>query len=359
MISNYKKNIYRTYFSCLFKISFVFLILIIIMNLFEEINFFKDTSNQSFFLPIYLTFLNAPSILFEIFPFIILLSCLFFFMELINKDELVIYKIYGLTNLKIIQIISYITFLVGVLVIIIFYNFSSNLKFLYLDIKNDFSKDDKYLAVVTGNGLWIRDEVNNNINFINAEKLKDDHLIKVSISQYDKEFNLKKVIIAPKAIIYNREWVLINPLININNNSEKTDKIIFYSNFDLKRILSIFENLSSLNIWELEKLKKEYELLGYNPAIINGHKHKLYSFPVYLALMSCIAAILMLNIKKNKSKITNITLGILISVIIYYINFFFGVIIETQDVPYLISIWGPQLILAMIITVNLLNINEK
>ena len=82
MISNYKKNIYRTYFSCLFKISFVFLILIIIMNLFEEINFFKDTSNQSFFLPIYLTFLNAPSILFEIFPFIILLSCLFFLWNL-------------------------------------------------------------------------------------------------------------------------------------------------------------------------------------------------------------------------------------------------------------------------------------
>ena len=133
----------------------------------------------------------------------------------------------------------------------------------------------------------------------------------------------------------------------------------FFSNFDEKRIVSIFENLTSLDMFRLETLEKDYEMLGYNTDIINGHKHKLYSFPVYLALMSCIAAILMLNIKKNKSKITNITLGILISVIIYYINFFFGVIIETQDVPYLISIWGPQLILAMIITVNLLNINEK
>jgi len=52
-------------------------------------------------------------------------------------------------------------------------------------------------------------------------------------------------------------------------------------------------------------------------------------------------------------------LGILISVIIYYINYFFKVIIESQNVPYIISIWGPQLILFMIVTINLIKINEK
>ena len=34
---------------------------------------------------------------------------------------------------------------------------------------------------------------------------------------------------------------------------------------------------------------------------------------------------------------------------IYQIGYFFNVIIETQDVPYLTSIWGPQIILSMII----------
>lgn len=358
MINTYKKNIYLTYFNCLLKVSFVFLILIILMNLFEEISFFKET-DKNILLPMYLTFLNAPSILFEIFPFIILISCLFFFMEIIDKNELVIYKIYGLTNFKIIRIICSITFFVGVLIIIFFYNLSSNLKFLYLDIKNNYSKDDKYLAVVTGNGLWIRDEINNQINYINSEKLSDNQLIELSISQFDKNFNLKSVIVAPKAIIDTTDWVLINPVINMNNLSEKKDQIIFKSNFDLDRILNIFENLSSLNIWELEKLKKEYQLLGYNTAVLDGYKHKLYSYPFYLMLMSCIAAILMLNIKHNKSKIFHVALGILISVIIYYINYFFNVIIDTQNVPYLISIWGPLFIIAIIATTYLININEK
>ena len=54
------------------------------MNLFEEIGFFKD-SDKFILLPIYLTLLNTPSVLFEIFPFIFLIGTLFFFIEIIDK----------------------------------------------------------------------------------------------------------------------------------------------------------------------------------------------------------------------------------------------------------------------------------
>ena len=175
----------------------------------------------------------------------------------------------------------------------------------------------------------------------------------VTISQFEYNLILKRIIISSKVIIDPKEWKIINPIISIDNNSTKISELKFNSNFDLKRIKNIFENLSALNMWEIEKLKKEYKFLGYNTAVLDGYKHKLYSFPIYLTLMACIAAILMLNIKHNKSKIFHISVGILISVVIYYINYFFNVIIETQDVPYLISIWGPQLIFAMIVLTNL------
>ena len=124
-------------------------------------------------------------------------------------------------------------------------------------------------------------------------------------------------------------------------------------------MLSIFDNLSSLDLFKLGELKKDYEMLGYNTETLNGYKHRLYSYPLYLAIMVCIGSILMLNIKHNKSKVVSITLGIALSVIIYYINYFFNVIIETKDVPYLTSIWGPQIILSLIIITNLIRINEK
>ena len=196
-------------------------------------------------------------------------------------------------------------------------------------------------------------------NFINADKIENDYLLNLSISQFDENYNLDSVIISDKALIINKKWILENPILNKKNKTEKLKELEFDSNFDKERILSIFENFSSLNIMKIEKLKKDYELLGYNTNTIEAHKHRLYSYPVYLTLMVCIASILMLNIKYNKTKIFHIIIGILISVLIYYINYFFKVIIETKDVPYLLSVWGPQLILFMIVLINLVKINDK
>ena len=78
MISNYKKYIYKIYFYNLLKVSLVFISLSIIMNLFEEIDFLKETDNKVF-LPLLLTILNTPSVIFEIFPFIFLISGIFFY----------------------------------------------------------------------------------------------------------------------------------------------------------------------------------------------------------------------------------------------------------------------------------------
>ena len=340
------------------NIFLIMLSLVLILNLLSELDFFKDIEVGSFF-PAYLALLNSGSLIFEMFPFICLVCTQFFFIGFFKDDQLNIFKYSGLKNTSIIKILSLLTFLIGVFVIIFFYNFTSNLKNFYLELKSNYTSDDKYLAVVTGNGLWIRDQVGEFVNYINAEKLENDNLYNVTISQFDKNFDLEKVIISEKANIKTNNWILERPIVNSQNNSLSFDKLEFFSNFDEDRMLSIFDNLSSLDLFQLEALKKDYEMLGYNTEMINGYKHRLYSYPLYLALMVCIGSILMLNIKHNKSKVVSVTFGIIISVVIYYINYFFNVIIETKDVPYLMSIWGPQIILSLIVITNLIRINEK
>ena len=80
----------------------IFFTLIFILNLFEEINFFKGLQTNIFF-PIILSGLNAPATLFEIFPFIFVIGTQFFFLDLIDKNELEILKINGLSNLRILR----------------------------------------------------------------------------------------------------------------------------------------------------------------------------------------------------------------------------------------------------------------
>ena len=70
-----------------------------------------------------------------------------------------------------------LSFIVGLFLIFGYYTFSSKLKSQYLLKKNQFTSDDKYLAVITENGLWIRDEVNGTINITNADKIKQKKMV--------------------------------------------------------------------------------------------------------------------------------------------------------------------------------------
>ena len=67
----YKRHIINNFVKLLFVVSTIFFLLILFLNLFEELNFFKDTS-ESLYYPLLLNILNSPSVLINIFPFIFL-----------------------------------------------------------------------------------------------------------------------------------------------------------------------------------------------------------------------------------------------------------------------------------------------
>ena len=155
----YQKYIIKEFTLIICKITFIFFILGLIMGLLEEINFFSDFDVEYFF-PIYLVLLNVPSLIYEIFPFIFLLSSQFLFLKLLENGELNTFKSNGLDNLKILKLITSLSLVIGFFIVIIFYNISAIMKFEYLDIKKNYTKDNKYLATITENGLWIKDEIN-------------------------------------------------------------------------------------------------------------------------------------------------------------------------------------------------------
>jgi lipopolysaccharide export system permease protein len=359
MIKTFEKYLIITFIKKIINISLIFLALVFILSLFEEIAFFKDL-DVGFHFPFLLTILNTPATLFEIFPFIFLISTQFFFLDLINKNEIELFKVNSLTNLKIIKILFFSSLFLGLLLVSIFYNFSSTLKFAYLDLKNNYSDDNKYLAVVTENGLWIKDEIDEKIYIIQANEIDGIYLKQVSIFEFNNKFDLNRVIESEKINISNYEWVISNPIISINNNTSKINEDInIITHFNGSKIRRLFRNLSSLNIIELIKLKKDYKSLGYSTSEIHSYLNKLYSFPIFLSIMTILASVIMFNIKKSKPAIFHILLGIFLSVTIYYFYFLFNLLGENGKIPIIISVWSPLLIFSLFITIGLVRINEK
>ena len=112
MFKIYQKYLINNFLVKFLYITIIFFSLIIILSLLEEISFFKDLE-INFLYPYFLTLLNAPITLFEIFPFIFLLTTQFLFYDLFKSDELNLLKKNGLNNLKIIKILFYLSLFIG------------------------------------------------------------------------------------------------------------------------------------------------------------------------------------------------------------------------------------------------------
>ena len=349
----------KLYFKYLMMISIVFLCLIFVLNIIEEIKFFDDL-NLSFLYPVIFTLLNLPTILFEISPFIFLITTQMFFLELYNRDEIIIFKQYGVKNLDIIKFISFISLIVGILLVLGFYTLSSNLKNNYLIFKNKFTDDNKYLAVINESGLWIKDEVNDYVNIVHAKSIEKNFLKDVSINQMDKDHSLVQSIFAEEIDIMNNTWKIENAKIfNVNGTKIDNREITFKTNFNLEKINNLFSNLSSLNLIQLFEQYNDYKSLGYSTLDIESHIHKITSLPIYLVIMILLGSILMFNTSYNKSKVANLVIGILLSVFIYYINYFFNLMGINEKVPVILSVWFPFIILILLSGIGLVKINEK
>lgn len=359
MLKTYQKYIIQNFLSKIALIITIFFSLIFIMGSLEEISFVKNL-NLNFIYPYYLTLLNTPITLFEIFPFIFLLSTQFFFYDLFKKDELNLLRINGLNNFSLIKILLIIALFIGVINVIFFYNFASNLKFYYSDIKNGLSSDNKYLAMVNKSGLWIKDEIEDKKLIVKSNLVKDNIISKTIINEFDKDFELIRVIQSEKIDIRKNEWIIYSPLITIDNQTFiSEDKIILSTNFNYEKISKLFSNVSTLDLFKLFDVKNDFERLGYSSDEIFIHLLKLITTPLLYVLLTIISSIIMFGFKRNSSLIYHISTGFLMSVVIYYIIFFFVSLGNSGKIPAFLSVIFPLCVLSLISIMGIINVNEK
>ena len=357
-MKTYIQFILRIYITALINIFLIFFSLIFILNLLTELEFFKEIEVSSFY-PLYLSLINTPMFVFEMFPFIFLISTQVFFNNLFNNNEMNILKYSGLKNSKIFSILSITTFLLGILIVFIFYNFSSNLKYFYLGLKSNYTTNDQYLAVITKNGLWIKDTNDNKTLMINAAKIDKNELQNAFISEFNSNYEIIRNIKSNKIDITKKEWVIKNAEIFIENNKIDEEKLYIKTNYDYEIIQNLFSNMSSLSVFELLEMRTNYKKLNYSLTEVDLQLIKLISYPIFFVLMVVFSGIIMMNTKSFKSKNLKITIGFFFSVIIYYINNFFYVLGNTEKISILTAITLPLLVFALINLILLKNLNVK
>ena len=355
------KYIGKEFIKIVFNMSCIFFFLGFILNLFEEINFFKDF-DVGIKMPILLSILFVPNLLYNMFPFIILLSGIWFFLKIKKNDEIIALKISGLSNISVLIIPSILSFVIGIFFITMFNPITSTFVKKYEIIKGSYERDQDYLAAITVNGIWIKEKRLGVNNIIKSTKLEKNNLLEVSIYQFDNNDNFIKRIEAKSADISSEEWIIKDAKI-INDEgkiiTENIKEISYRSVYDINKIKSIYSNLDTISFWQLNDEIKLLEERGYSSREMRAKFQESLAFPCFLLSMVLLSGVFTLGIGFKENTWYYIFISIITSVLVFYFNRFSAALGKTDKLPIEVSVWMPIVIIFIFSAIGLIHANQK
>ena len=355
------KYLATEFLKVILTISCIFFCLGIIMNIFEEINFFKDIDVGPY-IPITLSLLYVPSLLYNMFPFVIFLSGIWFFLKIKKTDEATAINISGISNFLIILNPSFVAIVVGIFFITSVNPITSVLVKKYENIKGSYERDKDYLAAITENGIWIKEKNIEINNFIRSSALRGNNLINVTIYEFDENNNFIRRIESKSVNISTTKWNLKDvQIINSDGKilSEKMENFSYISMYDIQKIKSLYSNLDTVSFWKIDNEIKLLEERGYSTKEMEAKLQRSYAFPFFLLSMVLLSGVFTLGIRFREKKWTYVFISIIASVLIYFFNDFSAVLGETEKLPMEIAVWMPIAIIFIFSAVGIINANQK
>ncbi len=350
------------YFKTIIKVTLIFYCFGLILNLFEEIEFFKNL-DVSVFLPISLTALYIPSLIIKLLPFIIFISSLWFLLNLRNSKDLLTLKVYGYSNFKIFFILAFTSFVFGWLILFALNPVTSAMVKYYEQKKSEYSKDIDHLVSINKNGLWIKENTLDGHRFVSADETRNFILKNVTILNLDNKFNLVDKIYSEKADISNNQWQLEKVIINKFQNGILTEvkksNYSIRSKYDYKKINNLFKNFDTMSFLDLILKYNELQNQGYNKAYLDQNLNSMLSLPFFLFIMTALASILTMNTLKKSNNFKFILVGLFTCVIIYFFKDLSFALGQTNRVSLSLSAWIPVVAIGLFSSIGILQINEK
>jgi len=343
------------------NIVLIFFCLGIIMNLLEEINFFKDI-DIGIYIPILLSMLIVPSFLYNMFPFIILLSGIWFFLKIKKNDEVTALKITGMSNSSVILIPSIVSIILGIFFITSINPITSVLVKKYENLKGNYERDKDYLAAITRNGIWIKEKNLEKNNIIRSSYLKNNHLMDVTIYEFDSDNNFVKRIEVESADISSLTWTLKNIKIIDEDGkllSENIETISYNSIYDIKKIKSLYTNLDTISFWNIKNEIKILEERGYSTKQMQTKFQRSLAFPFFLLAMLLLSGVFTLGMKVKESNLTYVFFTLIVSVLVYFFNDFSAALGRTEKLAIVVAVWMPIIIIFIFSAVGVLYANQK
>ena len=354
--------LFSGYLKTVLKVIMIFYCFGVILNLFEEIEFFKNSST-SLLTPLSLTALYVPNIIIKLLPFIIFISSMWFLLNLRNSKDLLTMKVFGYSNFKIFIMLALISFTLGWLILFTINPITSTMMKYYEQTKSQFSRDIDHLVSINKNGLWIKESINTGSRIISADETRNNIIENVVIFNLDGNNNIINKIYSKTANISKNQWDLRDVLINTFEdgisvqNSLKEYSIVSKYNYD--KISSLFKNFDTMSFLELILNYDDLQRKGYNKSYLDQNLNSMLSMPFFLFIMTSLASILTMNTLKKSNNFAFIVAGLIACVAIYYFKDLSLALGQTNRISLSLAVWIPVIAIGLFSSIGVLQINEK
>ncbi len=326
--------------------------LVVFLNIIEISRNLNDTS-QNLINYLLLTFLKIPSIINDIFPFVIIISISFLFRYLINNNEMTSMRNIGYSIFDIFMPVAVSIFIFGFINLIILNPISTNLEKQYEKILNK-QNQDLYSIKISSEIMRIKN-INDEfgLNFIEIKKIDVNNMLANDIKILKINNANKQLIIANKGQIKDKKFYLNNvKVFDINSsNFKEKNQLILNLNFSKKNIINSIINYKNVPFYDYfthTKILKKFNL--YSSEISLYYLSQILN-PLFLVMLGFVVLGFSAKFKRNENFFKILFIAILIGFTIFFlreiifkitlsydINFFFSYSIIFM-LPFLIGLY--------------------
>jgi lipopolysaccharide export system permease protein len=302
--------------------------------------------------------------MFTLFPFVVLFSGIVFFLKIYNYNEIISLRVMGYSNIQILLIPALTCFFLGYLIIFLLVPFSSSLLKYSEELKSNYY-DNKNIVFLNETGVWIIDKTEKERNIIRIKKIDKNFSIinEVTIYNYDLNNNFIKRIDSPDGIISDNNWQLNKAtIISSNNKTVKENYFNLYNyrtNIKINELRNIYKNAETTSLLNISKEMLILEDKGYSTIDLKIRYQKLISFPAYLLSMSILSGLMIINLGKTSNYIKYGSYGVLISVVMYFLNDLSITMAKSEIIAVDFSVWIPIFLIILINLVGITQVNAK
>jgi lipopolysaccharide export system permease protein len=307
------------------------------------------------------TLLQAPEVLYQVFPLVLMLASLVTFLRFARSSELVVMRASGVSALALISIPVVAAMAIGILFVGVVNPFVAASIKRGLALEDEFGSSGSSLLSFSPEGVWLRQGDTDGQTVIQAARTNPDGTIltMVRMHRFDRDGTLYARLQAPAARLGPGAWLLENATewrLDTEGRFDRVSqdtRIMLPTTLTSDEILESFAPPETVGFWDLRRFIAQMEDSGFS-----GQRHRLFlqselAKPALYAAMVLIGAAFALRPTRFGQTGVMILLAVLAGFALYFLKDFAESLGGRGQIPLLVAAWTPP-VAAILLAVSLL-----